>query len=323
MADRTKAVTTAYFVTKFDLLKSEAGMNLSRLLERLRRHRPDPFPHKKVSVVIPNYNYEKYLRERLDTVFNQTFPVYEILFLDDASSDNSVSLFREYAAGNPRKQTAIRAFVNSSNSGSVFKQWMKGISLATGDYIWIAEADDSCSDVFLEKMMESFEADDQVVLSYAQSKQSDEDGQVYADDYTDYTNDIDMEKWKSSYIRKGLDEIRDTLVIKNTIPNVSGVVFKKFDIQEVEHRVTRYRIVGDLFFYVWLLQKGNIAYNHHSLNNHRRHSNSVAFKIDNKHVLYQEIVELQNELMEHFEIDSATLEKVYEYRAVAKKYSER
>ncbi|RIE04120.1 glycosyltransferase [Cohnella faecalis] len=37
---------------------------------------------------------------------------------------------------------------------------MKGISLATGDYIWIAEADDSCSDVFLEKMMESFEADD-------------------------------------------------------------------------------------------------------------------------------------------------------------------
>ncbi|WP_411675138.1 glycosyltransferase [Cohnella faecalis] len=47
------------------------------------------------------------------TVFNQTFPVYEILFLDDASSDNSVSLFREYAR-QPRKQTAIRAFVNSS-----------------------------------------------------------------------------------------------------------------------------------------------------------------------------------------------------------------
>lgn len=300
-------------------------MNFSRLFERfIKRRRPeDPFPYKKVSVVIPNYNYEKFLRERLDTVFNQTYPVYEIVFLDDASSDNSVSLFREYVAGIPLKQTAIKEIVNPANSGSVFKQWMKGISLATGDYIWIAEADDSCSDVFLEKMIESFEADDQVVLSYSQSKQSDEGGQVYADDYSDYTNDIDTEKWKSSYVRRGLDEIRDTLVVKNTIPNVSGAVFKKFDIREIESEAARFRVVGDLFFYVWLLQKGNVAYHPHSLNNHRRHPDSVAFRIDNRDVLYQEIVEMQNYIMERFEIDSAVVEKVYAYRSVAKAYSER
>ncbi|RIE04121.1 hypothetical protein D3H35_09270 [Cohnella faecalis] len=45
---------------------------------------------------------------------------------------------------------------------------------------------------------------------------------------------------------------------QNTIPTYPASS-SKFDIQEVEHRVTRYRIVGDLFFYVWLLQKGNIA----------------------------------------------------------------
>ncbi|RIE04118.1 hypothetical protein D3H35_09255 [Cohnella faecalis] len=65
MADRTKAVTTAYFVTKFDLLKSEAGMNLSRLLERLRRI-ARTLSRKKSKRRYSNYNYEKYLRERLD-----------------------------------------------------------------------------------------------------------------------------------------------------------------------------------------------------------------------------------------------------------------
>ena len=102
----------------------------------------------------------------------------------------------------------------------------------TGDYIWIAEADDLCDQTFLEEVIQGFHIDSDVALSYTQSKQIDEQGNILANHYLNYTNDIDKEKWQSSYIRKGIDEIQDTLFIKNTIPNVSSVVFKNIDIKQ-------------------------------------------------------------------------------------------
>ena len=61
------------------------------------------------------------------------------------------------------------------------------------------------------------------MLAYSQSRQIDEEGRELAPDYLEYTADISQTKWQSSYVRGGLDEIRDTLAVKNTIPNVSAV----------------------------------------------------------------------------------------------------
>ena len=77
-----------------------------------------------------------------------------------------------------------------------------------------------------------------------------------ANHYLNYTNDIDKEKWQSSYIRKGIDEIQDTLFIKNTIPNVSSVVFKNIDIKTIAKQLRKFKIAGDWFFYVSLLKEG-------------------------------------------------------------------
>ena len=91
-----------------------------------------------VSVIIPNYNYALYLKKRIESILNQTYTDYELILLDDASTDNSVEILEKYK-DNPHVSHIL---VNEKNSGSPFQQWAKGISLARGKWIWIAEADD-------------------------------------------------------------------------------------------------------------------------------------------------------------------------------------
>ena len=111
--------------------------------------------YKKVSVIIPNYNYEKYIEERIDSILFQTYPIYELIILDDKSTDNSVARIEEIIK--KHAEISIKFVKNEKNSGSVFSQWQKAFTLATGDYVWIAEADDSCNSHFLENIMRSFE----------------------------------------------------------------------------------------------------------------------------------------------------------------------
>ena len=96
----------------------------------------------------------------------------------------------------------IQQIINDKNSGSVFKQWIKGVSAATGDYIWIAEADDLCDKTFLQEVIQGFYINNNITLSYTQSKQIDEQGNVLANHYLNYTNDIDKEKWKAPIFEK-------------------------------------------------------------------------------------------------------------------------
>src|SRR5437868_456309 len=90
-----------------------------------------------VSVVVPNYNHARFLRKRIDSVLGQTYQDFELILMDDCSTDESRSIIEEYA-----REARIRIELNEENSGSTFKQWNKGVRLARGEYVWIAESDD-------------------------------------------------------------------------------------------------------------------------------------------------------------------------------------
>lgn len=275
--------------------------------------------YKKVSVVLPNYNYAHYLEDRINSIINQTYPVYELVYLDDQSKDHSQQVFSEMIPQIEEKYIKLHQLINEENSGSVFKQWMKGINHASGDYIWIAEADDLSSPYFLEEVMKPMLLDPDVVLSYSQSKQMDQEGNILANDYLEYTKDIDPTRWKRPYIMDGDQEISEALSVKNTIPNVSGVVFRKIDTAEIENEIIQFKIAGDWFFYVWLLQKGKVAFSPRSLNFHRRHTNSVTTSEKNT-LHYQEVVDMQDYIIARFEVAEDLKLKVYEYREFLKRY---
>ena len=91
-----------------------------------------------------------YLEERIESIIDQTLRPHEIIFLDDASPDDSVEIARRLAR---RSTVPIQIVVNEQNNGSTFRQWLKGLSLATGDLVWIAESDDSAHPYLLERLV--------------------------------------------------------------------------------------------------------------------------------------------------------------------------
>ena len=90
----------------------------------------------KISVIVPVYNVEKYLKECIDSILNQTLKDIEILILNDGSKDNSPMLIDEYA----KKDNRIKA-IHKTNGGYA-QTCNMGIEIATGDYIAIIEPDD-------------------------------------------------------------------------------------------------------------------------------------------------------------------------------------
>jgi glycosyltransferase involved in cell wall biosynthesis len=231
-----------------------------------------------ISVVVPNYNYAHHLEQRLTSIINQTLGSREIIFIDDASTDDSVAVAERILGTCNINWRIVR---NTQNSGSVIAQWRKGAELAHGDLVWIAEADDWADPRFLEAASRPFARAD-VVLSMTESRQVDGDGQLLAPNYLDYVRDVSPDKWTKPFIGGGPEEIRASLAIKNTIPNASAVLFRRQALRDALTHAARelanYRVAGDWCVYVNMLRHGALAFSPSALNHHRRHAASTTLQ---------------------------------------------
>lgn len=268
---------------------------VSNLLERLHT------PTLGVSVIVPNYNYERHLEQRLTSIIEQTVPPREIIFLDDASTDKSVSLARKILSESGIHHKII---INEQNSGNVFAQWQKGVDYANHPVTWIAEADDWADRKFLETLTPHFN-DTNLSLAYSQSRQIDESGKIIAPDYRDYVRDISEQKWGHDFLGNGRDEVAEGFAVKNTIPNVSGALFRTDRLQAILSTdiefVRRFRTAGDWYVYVNLLREGDLYFSADPLNHHRRHDNSVTiskFDLDD----LSEIADMQHYVITEFSL---------------------
>jgi glycosyltransferase involved in cell wall biosynthesis len=229
---------------------------------------------------------------RLQSIVAQTVPIFELIILDDASSDGSVDVVCSWLE---RNNIEARLIVNDRNSGCVTRQWAKGVQAARGELVWIAEADDLCSADLLKTLLPPLR-DQDVVLSYCESRQIDENGSITAPDYRDYVEDVSKTRWRQAYVRDGSDEIVNALAIKNTIPNVSAVLFRREPLaavlSEKLEAIASYRQAGDWYVYMEVLERGKVAFNPANCNSHRRHSASVVGAVA-KGALLEEIAGMQ------------------------------
>lgn len=266
---------------------------------------------KDVTAVIPNYNYERFLDERIDSILFQTYPVKEIIILDDCSSDNSIELIKQRIKYN-KTGIKIRLIENEKNSGSVFAQWEKAFHSADTEYVWIAEADDSCDSRFLETVMKGFE-DPEVVISYCESLTMDENNVLLMSNLREWIDIFKCGKWDHNYIKDGCEEVAETMCINNTIANVSSAVIKNGNYDSILKEAQSYHLAGDWYAYMNILKTGKIAYFKDSYNYHRMQNQGLT--LSTKHEKeFEEIIRLQDFAMNNFTISQKVIDKIFERR---------
>mgnify|MGYP004580689529 FL=1 len=260
---------------------------------------------KKVSVIIPNYNYEKYIIERIDSVLMQTYPIYELIILDDCSTDNSINVIEEKIKN--IKDIKIQFIKNQKNSGGVFKQWKKGFDAATGDVIWIAEADDSAENNFVEELIKPFD-DPEVLLSYCESARIDGENNLIREKSDDLYDMCRTGEWNKSYIWSGKEENIYHLAVTNTILNVSSVMWRKKDYTEIFAKAGEFKVAGDWYIYYNILKNGKISWNAKPLNYYRKHGSSVCTDV-RAEIEFGEICRIQDEISSIYEIPAEIKKK--------------
>ncbi len=223
----------------------------------------------KVSVIVPNYCHAPFLHWRLDTVLGQTFQDFELLILDDASTDHSREVIEKY-----RERDRVRIIYNDKNSGSVFRQWEKGIQNTTGEYVWIAESDDWAEPRFLERLVAVLDSQPTVGVAYAQSWLVDREFKVTGH-ASCWTEDLDPERWKKDFFGNGREEIRRYLLVKNTIPNASAVLMRRTVLDQVRPIETSFQLCGDWMHWVRMLAEADIAFVAETLNYWRLQSSNA------------------------------------------------
>jgi glycosyltransferase involved in cell wall biosynthesis len=224
-----------------------------------------------VSIIVPNYNHADFLKERLDSIFTQTFRNFEVIILDDRSTDASL----EVIAGYEDKKEVNQYVVNETNSGSPFTQWCKGLQLVRGKYVWIAESDDYADVHFLEELVSKFEQDESLAVVFCKNILT---GGNYFDDPFDKTVYAQSEKYN------GKEFIKKYINSRCAIQTASSVLFKKANLKDI-YFLKNFRYAGDKLFWIKLLESGDVYYLNKPLNYYRTHDANVSKSDDFDKVL--------------------------------------
>jgi glycosyltransferase involved in cell wall biosynthesis len=220
-----------------------------------------------VSVIVPNYNHARFLPERLASIFNQSYENIEVILLDDASADNSATILQNWAAEYPQ---VSHLCINENNTGRAICQWQRGVELANGDYIWIAESDDVAAPNFIETLLSLLAEKPNVGFAYSDSEVINEQGGSLGTYVYSSPLYMNQNPWSHSFTMAGKDFVGCYMAYRNVVPNVSAVLFRASAIQP-HIQASELKYCADWQLYNRILCHYDIIFCHEPLNQFRKH----------------------------------------------------
>lgn len=213
-----------------------------------------------LSVTVLNYNYAHYLPQCLDSILSQTFTDFELILINDCSTDNSREVIQPYLA-DPR----VRLVDHKENKGFV-ASLIEGADLSRGKYITVISADDYCvSSQAFATILRPLEADDEVVFAYSTPGWFTDDGICQ----------LIVRSHKESYVRSGMEEFHD-IVVPSHLINHSGTVIRTSAYHAVGGYDSSLRYAVDNVMWLVLCSQGKVAYCDAPLFAYRQHGANMS-----------------------------------------------
>lgn len=215
--------------------------------------------HEKVSVIVPVYNTEKYLRQCLDSILSQTWQDLEILLVDDGSVDHSGAICDEFGA----KDSRIRV-IHTENRG-VSAARNTAMEAASGEYIVFVDSDDYVSPEYVEHLMAAADAD------------------LITAGFRVETPENRWEEWRNPARRIVMDDVRQNPPLLNSIP--TGMVCShRYRRQIIQSKGLRFheditRTEDTLFNMEYLMVCGTVLTTDHTDYFYRHTGSSATAKL--------------------------------------------
>jgi glycosyltransferase involved in cell wall biosynthesis/GT2 family glycosyltransferase len=268
-----------------------------------RLDRADFLP--KVVAIVPNYNHERFLERRLDSILKQSYTNLEVLILDDCSTDGSHAIIDKYCRREPDR---VRALFNDSNSGNVFKQWRKGVENTDSDLLWVCESDDFCEDDFLEKLVPFFR-DRSINIAFGRIQFCNADGEFQAG-LDAYREGAEPGIWKDPLVRPAREWFSNGFGVNNVIANVGGCIWRRTTLPaSVWQEAETFSVVGDWFLYCHLAGGGQIAYQPSAVAYFRQHATNTSVSSFVEARYYTEHHRLMRLLHKTWDVPKETVER--------------
>lgn len=215
-----------------------------------------------ISIIIPVFNVEEYLRKCIESVINQSISNFELILIDDGSEDNSGYICDEFASLDNRIKV-----IHNTNKGVSYARNC-GLDIAKGKYICFGDSDDIFSEFFLEKMVKTIENlhCDMVICGYFYKKEN-------------YSKDI-FKRGNSRFISK--EELCERIFLNNEI---GGFVWNKLIKADIAKKIRfneGLEICEDTYYLMNMLpQINNIYYICEPLYHYLIRKDSAVNKIEN------------------------------------------
>jgi hypothetical protein len=143
-----------------------------------------------VSVVMPTYNGERFLRPAIESILNQTFTNFELIIIDDGSTDNTTHILSEF------KDTRLTVLTNQQNLG-IAAATNRGLAAARGEYIALQDSDDISLAYRFQVEVEFLNTNPEIALVGSSAILIDENDEAY-DNYVEVGDDLEI-KWESLF----------------------------------------------------------------------------------------------------------------------------
>ena len=231
----------------------------------------------KISIITASYNYEKYIKETIESVLNQTYTNWEMIIVDDGSKDNSVEIIKEFC----QKDDRIKLFQHDNGINKGLAETLKlGISKAQSDWIVFLESDDTITKEYLEEKIKVIE--------------NNEDTDLIFNDINLFGDEEKIKNFENGYFIKQKKQLKKIghkqKIIKlfknkkneNFIPTFSVVMVRKKIIENLNFDSPN-KPALDFFLWIQIAKDYNYYYIDKKLTNWRMHKNSyISHNVDNK-----------------------------------------